>query len=108
MPEKLSLTKLLRKMAALDGSDLHISAGAKPRIRQHGRIIELDEIPILTPDNCKELILSSLTDTQKKNLEENRELDLSFGLKGVSRFRGNIYFQRGSISGAFRKIPFQN
>ena len=88
-----------------DASDLHISTGT-PRLRIDGKLELLDHPP-LTPADTKALCYSVLTDAQKHRYEENNELDLSFGVKGLSRFRANIFMQRGAVAGAFRTIPFE-
>jgi type IV pilus assembly protein PilB len=92
-------------MVELDSTDLHITFGSTPVYRVSGDLVRL-EGDRLTPDDTKKLCYSVLTDFQKKKLEENWELDASFGIEGLSRFRTNIFFQRGSVAGAFRRIPF--
>ena len=101
-----TLYDLLKIMIEKGASDLHITTGSPPRVRVDGRLIPLDH-PQLTPADTKTLCYSVLTDAQKHKFEENNELDLSFGVKGLSRFRGNIFMQRGAVAGAFRTIPFQ-
>jgi twitching motility protein PilT len=92
-------------MVEKGASDLHVTTGAPPRIRIDGKLHSLDENP-LTPPETKSLCYSVLTDAQKHIFEENNELDLSFGIKGLSRFRANVFMQRGAVAGAFRTIPF--
>ncbi|MBI5204914.1 MAG: type IV pilus twitching motility protein PilT [Nitrospirae bacterium] len=101
-----TLYDLLKIMIEKGASDLHITTGSPPRVRVDGRLIPLDH-PQLTPADTKTLCYSVLTDAQKHKFEENNELDLSFGVKGLSRFRGNVFMQRGAVAGAFRTIPFQ-
>lgn len=101
-----SLYDLLKIMVDKEASDLHITTGSPPRLRIHGRLVPLNEYPPLTPADTKALCYSILTDRQKHKFEENSELDLSFGIKGVSRFRANIFIQRGAVAGAFRSVPF--
>jgi twitching motility protein PilT len=101
-----TLYELLKTMIEKNASDLHISTGTPPRIRVDGKLIALNDTE-LTPAETKSLCYSILTDTQKHKFEENNELDLSFGVKGLSRFRANIFMQRGAVAGAFRMIPFQ-
>ncbi len=101
-----TLYDLLKIMIEKDASDLHISTATPPRIRIDGKLAPIEAEP-LTPAETKALCYSILTDTQKHKFEENNELDLSFGLKGLSRFRANIFMQRGSVAGAFRMIPFK-
>jgi twitching motility protein PilT len=100
------LHELLKKMIEKNASDLHITVASAPRIRVDGRLTSLD-MPPLTPADTKALCYSVLTDSQKHKFEEDSELDLSFGMKGLSRFRSNIFMQRGAVAGAFRTIPFE-
>jgi len=101
-----SIYDLLKIMIEKGASDLHISTATPPRLRVDGKLIPLDHPP-LTPVDTKSLCYSILTDAQKHKFEEHNELDLSFGVKGLSRFRGNIFMQRGAVAGAFRTIPFE-
>jgi len=102
----ISLPELLRKLKELGGSDLHLTTASPPQVRIDGRLRPLD-LPPLTAAETKRLAYSVLTDAQKHRLEENLELDFSFGVKDVSRFRGNIFYQRGAIASVFRLIPFE-
>ncbi|SHI69514.1 twitching motility protein PilT [Malonomonas rubra DSM 5091] len=97
---------LLKAMIEKGSSDLHISTGSAPQIRIDGQMTALN-MPELNPAETKQLCYSVLTDAQKRKFEEESELDLSFGVKGLSRFRGNIFMQRGAVAGAFRAIPFE-
>src|SRR5690242_9356629 len=101
-----TLSDLLKKMLELGGSDLHISTNSPPQVRVHGHLQPLD-LPMLTPSETKQLAYSVLTDAQKHRFEENLELDFSFGLKGLARFRGNCFNQRGATGAVFRVIPFE-
>src|SRR4030043_72853 len=101
-----TLYDLLRMIIEKNASDLHITTGSPPRLRVDGKLEQIDHPP-LTPADTKALCYSILTDAQKHKYEENNELDLSFGVKGLSRFRGNIFMQRGAVAGAFRTIPFE-
>ena len=101
-----TLYDLLKMMIEKDASDLHITTGSPPRLRVDGKLEHID-LPPLTPADTKALCYSILTDAQKHKYEENNELDLSFGVKGLSRFRANIFMQRGAVAGAFRTIPFE-
>lgn len=103
---RYNLQELLRIMIDQGGSDLHIAAGSPPRIRLHGKLNPLTS-PAMSGIDTKQLCYSVLTDTQKHKFEEENELDFSFGLKGLSRFRGNLFVQRGTVAGVFRTIPFQ-
>lgn len=100
-----TLYDLLKQMIDRGASDLHVTTGSPPRLRIDGKLIPIDHPP-LTPVDTKNLCYSILTDAQKHRFEENNELDLSFGIKGLSRFRANIFMQRGAVAGAFRTIPF--
>ena len=100
-----SLYDLLKQMIDKGASDLHITTGTPPRLRVDGKLISIDH-PALSPADTKAFCYSILTDAQKHRFEEHNELDLSFGIKGLSRFRGNIFMQRGAVAGAFRTIPF--
>jgi twitching motility protein PilT len=102
----VTLSDLLKKMLELSGSDLHISTNSPPQVRVHGHLQPLD-LPMLTPSETKQLAYSVLTDAQKHRFEENLELDFSFGLKGLARFRGNLFNQRGATGAVFRVIPFE-
>lgn len=102
----LTLHALLKYMTEKGASDLHITTGSPPQLRIDGSLIPLKAKP-LTPAETRQLCYSVLTDSQKTKFEENNELDLSFGVKGLSRFRGNLFIQRGSVSGVFRAIPFK-
>ena len=101
-----TLSDLLKKMLELNGSDLHITTNSPPQVRVHGHLHPLD-LPQLQPPETKSLCYSVLTDAQKHRFEENWELDFSFGLKGLARFRGNLFNQRGASGGVFRVIPFE-
>lgn len=101
----VSLHDLLKLLIDKGASDLHISTGSPPRVRIDGKLRPTDNPP-LTPAETKAICYSVLTDAQKHKFEEQNELDLSFGLKGLSRFRANIFMQRGAVAGAFRTIPF--
>ncbi|MEK6600006.1 MAG: type IV pilus twitching motility protein PilT [Deltaproteobacteria bacterium] len=102
-----TLQDLLKVMIDKGGSDLHITAGSPPRIRVNGKLLPLEQLPPLTPVDTKQMAYTVLTDAQKHTFEEGNELDFSFGLKGLSRFRGNLFVQRGATGGVFRTIPFK-
>ncbi|MCL5005242.1 MAG: type IV pilus twitching motility protein PilT [Acidobacteria bacterium] len=102
-----SLSDLLKRMADSGGSDLHITTNSPPRIRVHGELKPCEDLPTLGPADTKQLCYSILTDAQKHRFEENLELDFSFGIKNIARFRGNLFNQRGSVAGVFRVIPFE-
>lgn len=102
----MNLHQLLKAMVEKGASDLHITTGSPPQLRVDGELVPLKTAQ-LTPVETKQLCYSILTDAQKHKFEEENELDLSFGVKGLSRFRANIYMQRGAVAGAFRTIPFK-
>src|SRR5436189_2548761 len=102
----LSLSDLLKRMLEMSGSDLHITTNSPPQVRVHGHLVPLD-LPQMTPAETKQLAYSVLTDAQKHRFEEHLELDFSFGLKGLARFRGNLFNQRGATAAVFRVIPFE-
>ena len=101
------LSDLLRLMVNSGGSDLHITTNSPPRIRVHGELKPCEDLPALGPSDSKQLCYSILTDAQKHRFEENLELDFSFGIKNIARFRGNLFHQRGAVAGVFRVIPFE-
>ena len=102
----LTLSDLLKTMLDLGGSDLHITTQSPPQVRVHGHLQPLDHPP-LDATQTKQLAYSVLTDAQKHRFEEHLELDFSFGLKGLARFRGNLFNQRGAVAAVFRVIPFE-
>src|SRR5687768_17666061 len=99
-----TLPELLRKVVELEGSDLHITTATPPQIRVHGHL-QRTEGPEMTAADTKQLCYSVLADAQKKRFEETLELDFSFGLKGLARFRCNMFNQRGSVGAVYRVIP---
>ena len=101
-----NLHQLLKAMVEKGASDLHITTGSPPQLRIDGKLVPLKTAP-LTPVETKQLCYSILTDAQKHKFEEENELDLSFGVKALSRFRANVFLQRGAVAGAFRTIPFK-
>src|SRR5436309_8707257 len=101
-----SIEAFLREMIERGASDLHLTTNSPPMIRLHGELVALAHPPLSSTDT-KNLSYSLLTEAQKKKFEEESELDFSFGIKGVSRFRGNLYLQKGAVGGAYRMIPHQ-
>lgn len=101
-----NLHQLLKAMVEKGASDLHITTGSPPQLRIDGELVPLKMAP-MTPVETKQICYSILTDAQKHRFEEDNELDLSFGVKNLSRFRANIFMQRGAVAGAFRTIPFK-
>lgn len=101
-----SLYDLLKTMIERGASDLHITSGSPPQLRVNGKLTPVGSTP-LTGAETRQMCYSILTEAQKHRFEEENELDLSFGIKGLSRFRANIFVQRGAVSAAIRCIPFQ-
>ena len=101
-----NLHQLLKAMIEKGSTDLHITTGSPPQLRVDGSLTPM-RMPPLTATETKQICYSVLTDAQKHKFEEENELDLSFGVKGLSRFRANIFMQRGAVAGAFRAIPFK-
>jgi twitching motility protein PilT len=99
-----TLPELLKTMVDMDGSDLHIATNTPPQVRVHGKLQRLP-MPEMQAAETKQLAYSVLTDTQKKRFEETMELDFSFGIKGMARFRCNVFNQRGAVGAVYRLIP---
>ena len=99
----LTIQELLQIAVEKDASDLHITTHIPPRLRIHGILISLDHPP-LSPSETKNLIYALLTDRQKKMFEEKMELDFSFGIQDLGRFRGNVFMQKGAVAAAFRRF----
>src|SRR2546429_7730201 len=106
-PPQISLSELLRKLDEMRGSDLHITTGSAPQVRVDGHLRPLEGYRTLTSADTKQLAYSVLTDAQKHRFEESLELDFSFGVKGLSRFRANLFNQRGAVGCVFRAIPYE-
>ena len=102
----VSLHQLLKTMLEMNGSDLHVTTNSAPQVRVDGRLRPLD-MPPLTAVETKQLAYSVLTDNQKHRFEENLELDLSFGIKNLARFRANVFMQRGAVGAVYRTIPYE-
>ncbi len=99
-----TLPELLKTTLEMGGSDLHITTSTPPQVRVHGKLQRLP-MPDLSAAETKQLIYSVLTDAQKKRFEETMELDFSFGIRGIARFRCNVFNQRGAVAGVYRLIP---
>ncbi len=102
----ISLRTLLDEMIEREASDLHITAGDRPKLRVDGDIQNASDEHVLTPRDTLQLAYSVLTENQKKRFEMEDELDFSFGIANLSRFRGNVFKQRGCVSMVIRQIPF--
>src|SRR5262245_50157789 len=103
---QISLSELLHKLSELGGSDLHVTTGTPPLARVHGEIRPLEGYHPLNASETKQLAYSVLTDAEKHRFDENLELDFSFSVKGLSRFRSNIFNQRGAVSAVIRAIAY--
>ncbi len=101
----VNIDKLLETTCKHSGSDLHLAVGIPPMARVKGKLVPLD-FPVLTAESVEELIMSIVEPEYKRYFEENLELDISYSLPGVARFRGNIMRQRGSLAAVFRLVPF--
>ncbi len=102
-----SMADLLQILVERGGSDLHVTSGTYPQIRIAGKLVPLTQFEQLTPQDTQRLAYSVLNEGQKQKFEEESELDLSFGIQGLARFRANIYRQRGAVGAAIRVIPYQ-
>jgi twitching motility protein PilT len=102
----VNLRELLEILIEKSASDLHLAVGSPPQVRVDGRLITLD-MDALTPDATKKLAYSMMSEKQKQRFEENSELDMSFGIENMSRFRCNVFVQRGNVSVALRQIPYK-
>ncbi len=104
---ELDFAEVLKRMVAERASDVHLTAGMPPAIRVRGRIMALEEYPVLSGQETREVVYSILNSDQRKRLENELQIDLAYMIPGVARFRVNAFFQRGAISAAFRHIPDQ-
>ncbi len=106
-PDLLDLTTLLRTMVEIRASDLHLGVGSPPLVRVDGCLAPLEGMPVLDQERMETLIFPTLDAAARKKLEEERELDYSESVPGLSRFRGNLMWQRGTLGAVFRAIPFR-
>jgi twitching motility protein PilT len=100
-----SMDDLLARTVEVEASDLHLVPGAPPAIRVHGELVWLDDVDRLKPDDTRSLLYRILSTEQQKRLEVERQLDFSYGVPGLARFRVNVHFQRDSVAAAFRRVP---
>jgi twitching motility protein PilT len=105
MPAANSIDELLERMVEANASDLHVTTGTPPAIRVRGEVERLEGFDALTGEETQQLLYRILSSEQQKLLEINRQLDFSYSMPGLARFRVNVYFQRESIGAAFRLIP---
>jgi twitching motility protein PilT len=103
----IDFAEILMEVIARRASDLHLTAGSRPMVRVRGRLHPLDEHPILTPTDTREIVYSILTNDQRQRLETDWQLDFAYSIPNKARFRVNAYFQRAALSAAFRLIPFE-
>jgi len=101
----IDFAEILSRMVAEKASDVHLSAGFAPALRLRGRVVPMEGHPKLKPQDTREIIYSLINDSQRKRFENEQQLDFAYSVPGIARFRVNIFFQRGSISAAFRHIP---
>jgi twitching motility protein PilT len=102
--ESVKIQQLFKLMVESGGSDLHLTVGTPPGLRVNGEIVRV-KIPALTGADTKKLVYQILTEEQKNELEKNLELDFSFGIKGLARFRSNVFYSKGGVAAVFRQIP---
>src|SRR5438067_6744425 len=104
-PQPFSIDTLLERAATESASDLHITAGSAPLLRVRGRLAPIDEFEPFEPEQTRDLLYRVLSTEQQKRLEIDRQIDFSYSVPGVARFRVNVYFQRDSLAAAFRLVP---
>src|SRR6476660_10093798 len=103
----LDFSEVLRRMVEAKASDVHLTAGFPPAIRDKGKITAMDGFPQLSSQETREIVFSILNDDQRKRFENQKQLDFAYAIPGVARFRVNCFLQRGSVSAAFRLVPQQ-
>ena len=104
-PQPFSIDTLLERAATEDASDLHITAGSPPLLRMRGKLGPLEDFEPFTPEETRDLLYRILSTEQQKRLEIDRQIDFSYSVPGVARFRVNVYFQRDTLAAAFRLVP---
>ncbi|MGZ8594381.1 MAG: type IV pilus twitching motility protein PilT [Actinomycetota bacterium] len=104
---QVPVTELLGALLDMEGSDLHLTAGAPPTVRVHGDLVRVEGYPALTPRGLQGMIYAILPQKLRERFEQELELDMSYSLPGRARFRVNVYMQRDSVGAAFRVIPFE-
>jgi len=103
----VKLIDIIQRAVHMDASDIHITSGARPAVRVDGKISYLNDFPVLTPDMTQRLAYSVMSERHRKTLEEKGQVDFSFGVKDIGRFRANVFYQRGSVASAFRRLPYR-
>ncbi len=106
-PLEFDFSAVLHHMVETQASDVHLTAGFPPAIRDKGRIVPIEGFPVLGGQQTREVVYSILNDDQRKRFENDKQLDFAYSIPGVARFRVNCFFQRGSVSAAFRLVPQQ-
>ncbi|MBA2124524.1 type IV pili twitching motility protein PilT [bacterium Unc6] len=106
MGEKIEIRTLLKAAVQMGASDLHLTVQRPPQARVAGELVSIPELELLTPDDCQRLAYELLNDTERKTFEQEKEIDLSYGVSGLGRFRINLYFQRGSVGASIRALPY--
>src|SRR5687767_3155850 len=101
----MTLPELLKITVDMGGSDLHLTTNSAPLVRVDGTLKPLENMPSLGAADTKQLAYSVLTDAQKKRFEETQELDMAFGIRGLARFRCNVFNQKGAVASVYRLIP---
>ncbi len=104
---QISLDTIAQEAVKTNASDIHIIAGAPPSLRVDGKIIYLTQFPVLLPKDTQALAYSIMNEKQRRTYEEHHEVDFSVGMKGIGRFRVNVYSQRGTVAAALRRLPYQ-
>jgi twitching motility protein PilT len=104
-PHEIDFSQVLGRMVETKASDVHLTAGYPPAMRDKGRIVPMEGFPELNGQQTREIVYSILNDDQRKRFENQQQLDFAYSIPGVARFRVNCYFQRGSVSAAFRLVP---
>ncbi len=100
----IQIQQLLKVCVDNGASDLHLVVGSAPAMRVHGVVVRI-KVGVITPEDNRRLVYQILSQAQRAELEKNLEIDFSFGIKGLARFRANVFYSRGGISGVFRQIP---
>ncbi len=104
---EVRLIDVIQRAVKMEASDIHITSGARPAIRVDGKIQYLQDMPVMTPDMTQKLAYSVMSEKHRKVLEERGQVDFSFGVKDLGRFRANVFYQRGSVASVFRRLPYK-
>ncbi|GAB6072005.1 type IV pilus twitching motility protein PilT [Venenivibrio stagnispumantis] len=102
-----AIDEIAREALNKKASDIHLTAGLPPVIRVDGKLVPLTQYPPFTPRDVQQFIYSFMNEKQRRTFEEKKELDFSFGIKGIGRFRVNVFYQRGTVAAALRRIPYE-